>query len=169
VENSSLIKKTVFPSEILPISMVLSNLFTHLLGVAILLIVLVFNGILTWTSLFLPGYLVLLVVLSLGLGWAGAALQVFLRDTYQIISVMMVLWFWFTPIFYSVEMVPSVLRPLIQLNPLTYIVEGYRLLLLEGKLPEPGSLLVLSAIVLIVFLAGGYLFRNTKREFIDVL
>jgi ABC-type polysaccharide/polyol phosphate export permease len=84
VENSNLIKKTVFPSEILPISLALSNVVTHLFGLAILLIVLVFSGLLVWTSLFLPVYLFLLVVLSLGLGWLCAALQVFLRDTYQV-------------------------------------------------------------------------------------
>lgn len=169
VENSNLIRKTLFPSEILPISMALSNTFTHLLGLAILIVVLVLSGLLSWTSLFLPLYLLLLVVLSLGLGWLFAALQVFLRDTYQIVSVMMVLWFWFTPIFYSVEMVPPVLRPLILMNPLTYVVEGYRYSLLEGYSPDPAHLLVLSLFVLSVFLLGGYVFRNTKREFIDVL
>ena len=169
VENSNLIKKTVFPSEILPIAMALSNAFTHLLGLAILLLVLVFSGLLAWTSVFLPVYLFLLIVLALGLGWLCAALQVFLRDTYQIVAVMMVLWFWFTPIFYSLEMVPSVLRPLILLNPLTYVVEGYRYSLLEGHLPDLGHLSVLLAFVLIVFFLGGYVFRNTKREFIDVL
>jgi ABC-type polysaccharide/polyol phosphate export permease len=169
VENSNLIRKTVFPSEILPIAMALSNAFTHLLGLAILVVVLVFSGLLAWTMLYLPVYLFLLVVLSLGLGWLCAALQVFLRDTYQIVSVMMVPWFWFTPIFYSLEMVPSALRPLIRLNPLTYVVEGYRCFLLEGRFPELSHLLILSAMAVSVFFLGGYVFRSTKREFIDVL
>jgi ABC-type polysaccharide/polyol phosphate export permease len=169
VENSNLIKKTVFPSEILPISLALSNVVTHLFGLAILLIVLVFSGLLVWTSLFLPVYLFLLVVLSLGLGWLCAALQVFLRDTYQVVSVGMVLWFWFTPIFYSVEMVPSRMRMLILFNPLSYVVEGYRNSLLEGRLPDLGHLLVLLGFALFVFVLGGYVFRNTKREFIDVI
>lgn len=169
VENSNLIRKTLFPSEILPISMALSNTFTHLLGVAILLVVLLFAGLIAWTTLFLPVYLFLLVLLSLGLGWLCAALQVFLRDTLQVVSVVMVLWFWFTPIFYSLEMVPSILRPLILMNPLTYVVEGYRRSLLEGRWPDLEHLLVLFLFSAIVFLLGGYVFRNTKREFVDVL
>jgi ABC-type polysaccharide/polyol phosphate export permease len=149
--------------------MVLSNTVTHLLGVAILVVVLVFSGLWTWTAFFFAVYLVLLMILSLGLGWFCAALQVFLRDTYQIVSVTMVIWFWVTPIFYSLEMVPSAMRPLIQLNPLTCIVEGYRNSFLDATPPKLESLLMLSAMVLIVFLLGGYVFRNTKREFIDVL
>ena len=79
VENSNLIRKTVFPSEILPVSLALSNAFTHLVGLAILFVVLLFSGLLAWTSFLLPLYLFLLIVLSLGLGWLGAALQVFLK------------------------------------------------------------------------------------------
>lgn len=169
VENSNLIKKTVFPSEILPISLALSNIVTHLFGLAILLIVLVFSDLLTWTSVFLPVYMGLLVVLSLGLGWLCAALQVFLRDTFQVVSVGMVLWFWFTPIFYSLDMVPTRLRPLILLNPLSYVVDGYRGVLLEGRLPDLGHLLALLVCALFVFALGGYVFRSTKREFIDVI
>lgn len=169
LENSNLIRKTVFPSEILPISISLSNTFTHLLGLAILIVVLVYSGLLAWTAVFLPLYLFLLVLFSIGLGWLCAALQVFLRDTYQIVSVTMILWFWFTPIFYSVEMVPSALRPLIRLNPLTFVVEGYRNSLLEGRMPEPWHLLILLAMGLTALLVGGSVFRSTKREFIDVL
>jgi ABC-type polysaccharide/polyol phosphate export permease len=169
VENSNLIRKTLFPSEILPISMTLSNVVTHLFGLAILLVVLLFSGQLSWASLFLPVYLGLLIVLALGLGWLFAALQVFLRDTYQVVSVGMVLWFWFTPIFYSMEMVPARLRFLILFNPLSYVVEGYRRSLLEARAPDLGHLLALFASALIVFCVGGYVFRNTKREFIDVI
>jgi ABC-type polysaccharide/polyol phosphate export permease len=169
VENSNLIRRTLFPSEILPISLALSNAFTHLLGLAILLVVLVWADRVFWTAVFALFYLLLLIVLSVGLGWLFAALQVFLRDTYQVVSVLMILWFWFTPIFYSVEMVPSSLRPVILLNPMTYVVEGYRYSLLEGRLPNLTHLSVLLAYALLVFFLGGYVFRNTKREFIDVL
>jgi ABC-type polysaccharide/polyol phosphate export permease len=169
VENSNLIRKTVFPSEILPISMALSNIVTHLVGLLILLVVLLFSDLAGWTLVFIPLYLALLLALSLGLGWFCAALQVFLRDTLQVVSVTMILWFWFTPIFYSIEMVPQTLQALIRFNPLTYVVNGYRLCLLEHRPPDPGELAILTLFCLLVFVGGGYVFRKTKREFVDVL
>lgn len=171
IENANLIRKTLFPSEILPVALVLSNLVTHLVGLAILLVVLAVMGLLNWTLLFIPVYLALLMVISLGLGWIVAALQVFLRDTVQVVTVFMILWFWFTPIFYSAENenVPDLLKTLIGLNPLSYIVEGYRASLLEHQIPDPQGLLILGGFGAVFLVLGGLLFRNTKREFVDVL
>lgn len=169
VEHSHLVRKTLFPSEILPVTLVLSNLVTHLVGFAILLVVLVYLNTLGWAVCLVPVYLVLLIVLSLGLGWLVAALQVFLRDTVQILSVVLVFWFWFTPIFYQVEMVPEVFRTWIEINPLSHIIEGYRGLLLENRTPDIASLAWVAACSLLAFVVGGFVFRNTKREFVDVL
>ena len=169
IENANLIRKTLFPSEILPVSIVLSNLVFHLIGVGVLMIVLVMLGLLPWTVVFLPAYLLPLMVLGLGLGWLAASLQVFLRDTSQILTVALVFWFWFTPIFYTVDRVPAGLRPLMRLNPLSLVVEGYRDCLLEGVLPSLTLLGWLWLMAVAAFLFGGFVFRNTKREFVDVL
>lgn len=169
VENANLIRKTLFPSEILPVSITLSNLVFHLIGVGVLMVVLVVLGLLPWTIVFLPLYLVPLMVLGLGLGWLLASLQVFLRDTAQILTVALVFWFWFTPIFYTVDRVPEGLRPLMALNPLSLVVQGYRNCLLEAHLPSLASVGVLWGMAAGAFLIGGFVFRNTKREFVDVL
>ena len=169
VEHGHLIKKTRFPSEILPISHMISNLIMHLIGVAILVIVLIALGLFGWTIIFLPIYLLLLMVMALGLGWLMACLQVFLRDTFQILTVVLVFWFWFTPIFYAVEKVPKVLQPWIRLNPLTSVVEGYRSVLLEHQMPSLSGLALLAVYAVIMFVIGGSAFRRTKREFVDVL
>ncbi len=169
VDHSNLIRKTIFPSEILPVTVVLSNLVTHLLGFGILLACLAYLGTLSWPALFLPVYLFLLALLSLGLGWLLAAMQVFLRDTAQVVSVVLVLWFWFTPIFYQASAVPRQLAPLLNLNPLSYVVEGYRDLLLLGRFPNLAGLGWLGLFSVVAFLAGGFVFRNVKREFVDVL
>ena len=66
-------------------------------------------------------------------------------------------------------MVPEVFRPWIRFNPLTHVVEGYRRLLLENRLPDLESLLWLSVWALASFVVGGLVFRSTKREFVDVL
>ncbi|HLV01515.1 MAG TPA: ABC transporter permease, partial [Acidobacteriota bacterium] len=155
IDNSNLIRKTVFPSEILPLAFSISNLVTHLVGLGILLVVLAASQLLSWTAIFLPLLIVPLVVLTLGLGWALAALQVFLRDTAQVMSVLLVFWFWFTPIFYATDRVPEPFRPLILANPLTYIVEGYRALLLAGSEFPINILLVVSAYALAAFVIGG--------------
>lgn len=169
IDQSHLIRKTLFPSEILPITVALSNLVTHIVGFAILLVALLAYGVLGWAFLLTPVYLFLLILMAVGLGWLVASLQVFLRDTVQVLSVLMVFWFWFTPIFYQVEHVPAPYRTAIRLNPLTHVVEGYRRLLLENTLPEPYSFLVLLFLSVAVFGLGGFVFRNTKREFVDVL
>jgi len=169
IDHSHLIRKTLFPSEILPITVALSNLVTHVIGFTILLVALISYGVLGWASLLIPAYLFLLFLLAVGLGWLVASLQVFLRDTAQVLSVLMVFWFWFTPIFYQVEHVPSPYQSAIRLNPLTHVVEGYRDLLLENVLPDFYSFLMLLLFSVAVFGLGGFVFRNTKREFVDVL
>jgi lipopolysaccharide transport system permease protein len=98
VDHANLIRKTMFPSEILPVSLVLSNLINHLVGFAILFVVLGYLNIIGWAALLVPVYLLLPMWLFLGLGWLVTALQAFLRDTVQLLSVVMVFWFWFTPV-----------------------------------------------------------------------
>jgi lipopolysaccharide transport system permease protein len=169
VDHSHLIRKTLFPSEILPIAVAFSNLVTHLIGFAILLAVLIVLGLAGWNVLWLPVYLLLLVSFAIGLGWLLSALQVFLRDTVQILSVVMVFWFWFTPIFYETRNVPDPYRAVIQFNPLGHVVEGYRRLLLEDMPPEPYRILALVLFSLGSLALGGFVFRNVKREFVDVL
>lgn len=169
VEHAHLLRKTLFPSEILPVVTVLSNLVFHFVGLLILLIVLAAEGLLRWSSLGVVLYLAPLVVLALGLGWLAAALQVFLRDTLQVLSVLLVFWFWFTPIFYTVDMVPERFRFLLRWNPLSSIVAGYRGCLLEGVWVAWSELAWAWALAAAAFLVGGWVFRNTKREFVDVL
>ena len=169
VEQRNLIQKTLFPSEVLPLTLAASNLVTHLFGLAVLLALLLYLDLLTWTAWLLPAWFFWMLLLALGLGWLLAALQVFLRDTAQVLSVLLVFWFWFTPIFYRVDMVPPRFQPWLRLNPLTHVVEGYRLLLLEGRIPGPESWLALAGFSLAIFFLGGLAFRGMKREFADAL
>ncbi len=168
-DHAHLIRKTVFPSEILPVSLLLSNLVYHLIGLGVLCVVLAAAGLLRWTVVILPLYLGALMVLCLGLGWLSAAVQVFLRDAAQVLSVLLVFWFWLTPVFYSLEQVPEAYRPLLQANPLAMAVHGYRDCLLEGRVPAWEELALLWLMAAAAFAAGGLVFRTTKREFVDVL
>jgi lipopolysaccharide transport system permease protein len=169
-DNANLITKTIFPSEILPLTVLLAGLVNHLIGFAILLGVILFTlGKISAFVLVLPLYLLFLIFFTLGLSWLVAGLNVFVRDTSQIISVVLTFWFWFTPIFYAPELFPKRFLFLVRLNPLAHVVTAYRDCLLRMKMPDLGVLSILAASSLSVFVAGGLFFRHAKREFVDVL
>src|SRR5262249_805228 len=99
-EHANLITKTVFPTEIIPISVFLSSLLNHLLALAITLILVAWwNGGISVMVLLLPVYMALLGLMAIGIGWVVSGLQVYLRDTAQIMSILLTFWFWLTPIF----------------------------------------------------------------------
>ncbi len=170
VENANLITKTVFPSEIVPVSIFLSTLMHHLIGVT-----LVTAAAALWLNhfgvmiLFLPLYMVLLGFLAVGVGWIVAALQVYLRDTAQVLTVLLTFWFWITPVFIPERLYPQQLRFLIDANPLAYVVRAYRERLLTYRLPDFHELGILALFGVAVFVAGGLFFRHLKRGFADVL
>ena len=169
IEYGTLVKKTKFPVEIVPLSLFLANLLTHWIGLLILLGVLLWVQGLGWWALLVPVYWICLFFFSVGLGWLVAVLQVFLRDTSQVLNVLMTLWFWFTPIFYPVTLIPEGYRAWMWLNPMAAIVTGYRNALLLNAPPDVFPLVTLWIISLAVFVCGGILFRVAKREFADVL
>jgi lipopolysaccharide transport system permease protein len=170
IDNANLVTKTLFPSEILPLVVLLSSLVNHLIGFAILLcIILVVLGKVSLFILLVPVYLLLLMLFALGLSWFVASLNVFVRDVSQILSVILTFWFWFTPIFYSTNRFPPKLLFLIRFNPLAHVVTGYRDCLLRMHMPDMHILAILALASLAVFVAGGMFFRKTKREFVDVL
>lgn len=170
VENSNLITKTVFPSEIIPVSVFLSSLVNHALTFLIAAAaVLAFGGDLSPYLLFLPFYVVLLGLFSIGLAWMVASFQVYLRDTAQVVGVLLTFWFWITPIFITLEQIPERLRFLLRLNPLSFLVHAYRDRILTQRLPELGELAQLAAWAAIVFIVGGLTFKQLKKGFADVL
>jgi len=168
-DNATLITKTVIPAEILPISITISNLIHHLIGMAILLAALMLFYSIHLSALWILLYMPMLLMLAQGLGWIVAGLQVFLRDTIQALQILMFLWFWFTPVFYPAELVPDNLRFLIDLNPIAVIVTGYRNSLLHLNQPGFGQIAVVLVISAAIFLLGGLIFRQTKPAFPDVL
>ena len=168
-DNAPLVTKTVIPAEILPISITMSNLVHHLIGLAILLTVLLVFYSVPASAVYIFLYMGLLLMLAQGLGWMAAGLHVFVRDTLQAIQILLVLWFWFTPVFYSVDLVPENMRFLINLNPMAVIVTGYRNSLLHLSQPNPLQLISMTTISVAVFVAGALLFRQAKPAFADVL
>lgn len=120
-------------------------------------------------ALLLPIYMFLIGLLGIGLGWVVSSLQVYLRDTAQVVNVFLTLWFWVTPIFITEELVPENLRFLMRYNPMSYIVNAYRDRLLSYRPPNLEELAALMSFGLALFVLGGLFFRHLKRGFADVL
>lgn len=169
IDNANLVTKTLFPTEILPLTVLLAGLVNHLIGFAILLGIISVWGKLSAFILFVPVYLGILMLFTLGLAWFIASLNVFVRDISQVLTVILTFWFWFTPIFYTGNRIPAKYSFVVRWNPLAYIVTGYRDSLLRMKMPDLRALALLALASLAVFVAGGLFFRYIKREFVDVL
>lgn len=167
--NQNLVKKVVFPLEVLPASLVASALFNQLIGMAILLIAVATMGGLQLTLVWLPALLVLQMAFTLGISWLLASLGVFIRDISQAISLILNVWMYLTPIVYPASMVPDNFRWALLVNPLAFIVESYRAAIVEGMAPNALGLLAnLGASVLLMMLGYAW-FSKTKRAFADVL
>ena len=170
VDHSNLITKTLFPAEILPVSVLIANLINHFIGLGIFLILSVFYlQRISWLIVLIPIYLFALSLFALGLSWFVASVQVFLRDTAQVLTVVLTFWFWFTPIFFDEQVLPQKLRVFMQMNPLAAVVTAYRNCLLNHEIPHLQSLLLLYVFAIVTFIGGGLFFKYTKRTFADVL
>lgn len=170
VDNANLVTKTVFPSEVLPVSIFLSSLIHHLVALFLAVAAVgIVEGRVSPMLVFLPVYMFLIGLLAVGVGWIVSSLNVYLRDTAQVLMVALTLWFWVTPIMIGDDQVPERLRFLLKLNPLAYAVNAYRQRLLSASWPDPRELTVLAAYAVTVFIFGGFFFRYLKRGFADVL
>jgi ABC-type polysaccharide/polyol phosphate export permease len=170
LDQANLITKTVFPSEMIPVSVFLSTLLSHLLALVLMIAVTaVWINQISVFLILLPLYLVVIGLLAVGLGWIVASLHVFLRDTAQVLSVVLTFWFWLTPIFITEKQFPPWARFLLAANPMYYVARAYRTILLGSAMPDLEDLAIAAAYGLAVFLAGGLFFRHMKRGFADVL
>jgi len=170
VEQSNLITRTVFPSEVVPVSILLSSMIHHLI-VVVLAIVTVGLWLKTVSPMIvlLPVYMVFVGLFAVGVGWIVSSLHVYLRDTAQALGVVINLWFWVTPIMISDQGVTGPLQVMIRWNPMSWIVKAYRHRLLSSQWPDWRELAVIAAYSLTVFVLGGLFFRHLKRGFADVL
>ena len=170
VDQATLITKTMFPAEMLPVAVFLSTLIGHLLAVLLAIVgALVFLGHISASILLLPVVMLLLALFSIGIGWIVSSFQVYLRDTVQVLTVVLTFWFWLTPVFLSERRYPPRWRFLLALNPLSYPVRAYRQALLGSFRPNLTELLLSAALCGTVFLIGALCFRHLKRGFADVL
>lgn len=170
LSNVNYVKKVVFPLEILPIISMGAALFHSFISLGVLLIALVlFNGYLHWTAFLAPLVVLPLVILTLGLAWMLASLGVFLRDVGQTIGIVTTVMMFLSPVFYPINALPEEMRPWIMANPLTFIIEQAREVLIWGRVPDWIGLGTYTVAAMAITLAGYAWFQMTRKGFADVL
>lgn len=170
LSNVNYVKKVVFPLEILPLVALGSALFHMMISLVVWLAVYAaLYGMPHPTVLLLPLVLLPLILLVLGLSWALASLGVYLRDVSQIIGIVVTILMFLSPIFYSTSSLPEAYRPLLQLNPMTPVIEQVRDVLFWGRVPDLGFLMIYLLGTVLVAMLGFAWFQKTRKGFADVL
>ena len=172
ISNSFLVKKIVFRVSLLPLIPIVSTLIIHLLFIGVMLGMFLYYGYgpsIYWLQLIY--YLFALSVLLLGLAWITSSVIVFFKDLGQIVAMLIQFGFWLTPIFWSLDMIPQKYHAIIRLNPLVYIIEGYRDSLITHRWfwEKPAETLYFWSVTAVIFVLGAWTFKKLRPHFADVL
>lgn len=170
IDNANLVKKVVFPPKILPVYLMISSFIIELIGLGIL----VAAAALTTRKLsfyiaFFPLLALLQLLLTLGISWVFACINVFFRDIAHIVGVLLTVWMYSTPIVYPAEIVPGNFKVLITINPMSHLVVAYRDIFLNGKPPEAMGVIILAAAAVALFAIGYKVFTAAAPTFPDLI
>lgn len=167
VSKSNLFKQFNFPYEFIPISAALSNFLNFVLGFLFLILIFYFSNCqVMYVILWLPVIICFHLIFTAGLGLSFACINIFFRDLSHLLGVLLLFWFWMTPIFYSLEMVPASYRWICLINPMTTYVELYRDVLFRAVAPS-GSRLVLAFLLSLFSLFLGYwIFNSIEHQIV---
>lgn len=170
VANGSLMKKVYFPREIIPISSVTANAINFLISILIVLVSLVLFGVgLSYYVLLFPLVLLVQYILILGITFITSSFTVYARDLEHIISVALMALFYATPIVYSLDMIPSQYKFIMNLNPMASIIQSYRDILFYKRLPNFETLGIVVLISVVVLIIGYFVFKRFERNFVEEL
>lgn len=168
--HANLVKRTVFPLEVLPVNLSLAAALQQLIGFGLLVpLVWAVKGRLPWTILLVPVILALQLLFAMGMNWIVSSLAVFVPDLGQMVALLTTAWMFMTPIFYPQEAAPPWGQVIFRLNPMARLVNLYRDAFMNGLWPDLPAFAVTAGVCLFVFLVGYSLFMQLKRGFIDVL
>lgn len=170
LNNVNYVKKIVFPLEILPWVQLIAGLFHMLISLVVLILFWgFFHHQFHWTVVLVPLVNLPLICFVLGLMWFLASIAVFFRDIIQTLSMITLAFLFLSPVFYPIAIIPEPYQSLIQLNPLSLILEQNRQVILWGILPNWSALLNNLGIALLFATGGFYWFQKTSSTFADVL
>lgn len=170
LENGNIIKKVYFPREILPISIVTSEAINFLISTLIILAFVLFDGIaLTPYILFYPLILVVQYLLILAISFIVSSITVYIRDLQHLISVALQLFFYATPIVYAANTIPEKFAWVLNINPMTYVINGYRDIFLNQTAPNVKVLMILLVVLVVACAIGYMIFHKLQKGFAEEL
>ena len=168
--NKALIRQPNFPTAILPVVTTMTGLIHFLLALPVLIIFLAVDGVQpSAVLLVLPLLMVIQFVLTVGLAYPLAAVNVTFRDTQHTLGVLLQMLFYLTPIFYDLNSVPKEFQTFYQLNPMVPLLGAYRAILLKGTQPDWQALLMVSLAVAVILPIGLAIFRRQSNTFVEEL
>jgi len=169
-QQPNLVKKVVFPLEVLPWVMATTAIAHAIIGIAVWLVgYAVFFGVPKATALLFPAILLTFFPVLLGLGWLLSAMGVLVRDVGQLTALLSHALLFLTPIFYSVDAVPPALQGVLLANPMTFVVEQLRLVLFVGEVPVVRALLVYFLLSALFAWGALWVFRRVRPRFADLV
>lgn len=170
VDNRNLVKRVVFPLQLLPWSVLAVAAFHYLVGLAIVVVaVLATTGTLPATIVALPLLWIPQALVALGIAYAFAALGVYLRDLAQLASFLALVLLFASPVFYPASAVPAQWRWVVEVNPVAMLIEGTRGALLYRVWPDPAMVAGMWVVGALAAWLGFFWFQRTRRGFADVL
>jgi len=170
IDQGEAIKKVAFPKICIPVIMMGNALINQLiLFTAVTVIFIIYKQTPTIHWLAIPAGLILLTAFGFGVGLLSGVLNVFARDVGQVMTVILNLWFWLTPIVYSVDMLPDNVTTLIKYNPVTPLVAIYQDAMVYNRWPDWPSLIVPVIIISCLLFLGFTVFRKAAPELVDAL
>jgi len=170
ISNVNYVKKVVFPLEILPVIGIAASLFHALISLGVLLSAIVLiNGSVAWTAIFFPIVILPLLLVTLGVAWFLASIGVFVRDVGQSIGIVTTVLMFVSPVFFPLSALPPSFQFWSMLNPLTFVIEQSRAVLIFGKLPNWSGMAIYAGVGLMLAWAGYWWFQKTRKGFADVL
>ena len=170
IGNADIIKKVYFPREILPISVVTSGAVNFVISTIIILAFVIFSGVgLSWYIVLYTFILLIQYILLLGIGFIVSSVTVYFRDLEHIIGVVLMAAFYATPIVYNIQQLPHALQVLVNLNPMTHLINGYRDIFYYHQMPNMKMLLILLGISIVLTIVGYFIFKKLQKGFAEEL
>lgn len=168
INNSGIIKKVYFPRSILPLSVATSGLINFLISCLIIFLFLIFTGIgFSWYILYLPLIIIAQYILSLGIILITSSINVYIKDAEYIINFIVSMLFYATPILYSSSLFPQNYKWILNLNPLTTIINSYRDILFYQSSPRIKSLCIVLICSSILLFLGVKMFNKLQKGFAE--
>ena len=170
VANGNILKKVYFPREIIPISIITSQLINFLITCIIMFVFIIVSGVgFSYHLLYFPVLILIQYIITLAIIFVLSALTVFAHDIDHFVSIILTLGFYGTPIVYQASMLPAKFQFILKLNPMAQLIEGYRAILYYHKTPDFYMLGIWAGLSIILLIIGYAVFKKLERNFVEEL